>query len=220
MHYDTVKYRLKPSSNRALLAPFRGIFLFDYPATRERPMMKAIRCLVLGMAVSALLSCGSLGRAGGAGSARSARERQDSFVERGYEAAYSTRGSDDFEAYIKLRGAPEAMLREPILNPQDKVKDEMVTLRYPGYEMRYLAYSPREFWHPPKSVLMAVLSRAGGKYIFGVEIGMGRERVGNILGLAETKEAEIVLNDAKGRRAILSFERDILTGIVWDYSNE
>ncbi len=183
-------------------------------------MMKAMRCLVIGMVVSVLLSCETVGRAGGAGSARSARERQDSFVEHGYEAAYSTRENDDFAAYVKLRGAPEAMHREPIVNPQDMVKDELVTLRYPRYEMHYLAYSPRELWHPPKSVLMAVLSRAGGKYLFGVEIGMGRERVGKILGLAETKEAEVVLRDAKGRRATLSFERDILTGIVWDYSGE
>jgi len=144
----------------------------------------------------------------------------DLFIERGYEPERSAQMVDDFEAYIKAHGEPEAITREPIVNRQDKIQDEMITLRYAGYEMRYCAYSPRTLWHAPKSLLMAVLSREGGKYLFGVEAGMARDRVQKILGLAESRRSVVDLDNKTGHRVRLSFEGDKLAGIIWDYSGD
>ena len=182
--------------------------------------MSAKRYVAFGLAIFILGSCQTPGRVGGPVPELSKQEMQSRFIEKGYESASSTRSNDDYDAYIERQGTPEAISREHIVNRQDKIEDEMVTLRYPGYEMRYLAYSPRELWHPPKSVLMAVLSRAGGKYLFGVEIGMRRGKILEILGLAETGKPEMVLRDEQGHRAMLSFEDGVIAGIIWDYSGD
>lgn len=182
--------------------------------------MKAIRYLAVGLALSVLGSCGTLGGGGGSGLELSVRERQARFIEKGYEPVYSARDNGDFEAYIRLHGAPEAMTREPILNRHDKITDEMVTLRYPGYEMRYLAYSPRGLWHPPRSLLMAVLSRSGGKYLFGIARGMDRRAVNEILGLAESREPGVYVYELEGHRVLLTFKDEALLGILWDYSGD
>jgi len=183
-------------------------------------MMKAMRCLVLGMAVSALLSCGTLGKTGGSGWGLSVQERRDRFIDKGFEPAYSARDNNDIDAYIELHGAPESISKEPIVNRHDRIVDEMVTLRYPGYEMRYLSYSPRELWHPPKSLLMAVLSRAGGHYLFGMEPGMERRKAEEILGFAESGKPSVHIGSRNGYRATLSFESGRLAGIIWDYSGD
>ena len=183
--------------------------------------MGAKSYLAVGLAAFFLGACQTSSRApGGSGVEPSIQEKQSRFIERGYEPERSVQMVDDFEVYIKAHGEPEAIARVPVVNKHDKIQDEMITLRYAGYEMRYCAYSPRTLWHAPKSLLMAVLSREGGKYLFGVETGMARDRVQKILGLAESRRSVVDLDNKTGHRVRLSFEGDRLAGIIWDYSGD
>jgi hypothetical protein len=148
------------------------------------------------------------------------QERQNRFIEKGYESSYSAQNNDDFEAFIQTHGTPEMISRKSIVNQHDQIKDEMITLSYKNYDMRYYAYSKRELWHPPKALLMAVLSKEGGKYLFGVELGMERQKVREILGLADTEKQSIDFSDQKGHKVMLSFKGNTLSEIIWDYSGE
>jgi hypothetical protein len=167
-----------------------------------------------------LLSCGSAPRQDilGAGLAPSAKA--DRFVERGYDPSPAAGGSDDLNAYMKRHGVPEKVSSAEIVNRHDGITDEMVTLVYKRYEMRYYRYAPREAWKAPPSTLMAVHSRAGGKYLFGIEIGMARGKVEALLGLEKGGSDTVELTNAKGHATILMFKGDSLEKIIWDYSRE
>jgi hypothetical protein len=183
--------------------------------------VKAIRYLAIGLAAFVLGSCQTPGRASSASLlGLSVRQRQARFIEKGYESAYSARDNGDYKAYIKLHGAPDAITREPSVNRHDQITDEMLTLRYPGYEMRYLVYSPRKLWHPPESLLMAVLSRSGGRYLFGIAQGMDRGAVREILGPAGSAGSDVEVYGLNGHRVFLTFKDEALLGILWDFSGD
>jgi hypothetical protein len=180
--------------------------------------LKAI--LGLGFAAFLAVSCQTANRSSLPPERSSDRERQDRFIETGYDWAPSAGDRNDYEAYIKARGEPREIARKAIVNPQDRVKDEMLTLGYERYEMRYYVYSKRELWHPPKSLLMAVLSKEGGSYLFGIRLGMEEGNILGILGLAESGKRSVEFENRSGHRVELTFDAGKLSGILWDYSGE
>jgi hypothetical protein len=167
-----------------------------------------------------ILSCGTAPRQNNGEPGTSASEKANRFIEKGYASRFSADDDDDFNAYIKRHGAPSRISRKEIVNRHDGIRDEVVTLEYGDREMRYYHYSPREAWKPPVSTLMAVLSLPGGKYLFGIGIGMGRTRLEELLGLAKVGDERIEIKDAKGRAVILMFKEDALERIIWDFSRE
>jgi hypothetical protein len=176
--------------------------------------------LAIGLTASLFLSCRTAPEVKVRAERLPDREMRYRFIEKGYESTYTEADSDDFEAFIASHGSPEGLVRKPIVNRQDRVKDEEITLQYKNYDMNYYVYSKRELWHPPKSLLMAVLSKGGGRYLFGIRLGMARVEVLGILGLADSGEGSIEFGDVKGHKVRLSFADGALSAVVWDYSDE
>ena len=177
--------------------------------------------LALGAAGLLTVSCQTVGAPGGRAAPESDGERRDSFIERGYDSTLRHGvDADDYEAFIKSHGEPQATSRKAIVNPHDRVTDEELILVYGQYELRYYVYSKRELWRPPKSLLMAALSREGGSYLFGVRIGMEEAAVLDILGLPDSRGESVDVEGSSGHRLRLGFKEGKLSSIVWDYSRE
>ena len=121
---------------------------------------------------------------------------------------------------MKMRGKPEGLIRKTVVNRHDSEKDEEITLQYKYYEMRYYGFSKRALSDPPKSRLMAVLSKDMGSYLYSIEPGMVKAKVLAILGIEATGKGTVEFSNEKGHWAILIFEDEKLSRIIWDYSRE
>lgn len=149
-----------------------------------------------------------------------AETRIAEFAARGFGFDYREDERLSMSLFIRRHGRPISRIDSQAANRHDGIRDTVAVLRYRGFQVRFLNYSPRTQWKPPESTLEAIYSVDGARYLYGVQTGMPRVEIVRIFNLYDRGGASLEMSNDAGNYATFIFDNGKLKSIVWEYGRQ